>query len=126
MTWWGVSSLTIPIPRDVATMVVFAGALPAYYGNPTTASNGVILKATFAPTPAWRRKAGIAGSLTTVDNPVELDDIGKAAVITTALALGVDASNAKAYSLGCGMELEPDPDRRLTLTGRKTRWDCRA
>jgi len=38
-------------------------------------------------------------------------------VITAALALGTDASGAKAYSLGCGMELEPDPDRRLTLTG---------
>ena len=25
----------------------------------------------------------------------------------------------KAYSLGCGMELTPDPDRRLTLTGEK-------
>ena len=51
--------------------------------------------------------------------PVELDETGKAAVITTALALGVDASGAKAYSLGCGMELAPDPDRRLTLTGEK-------
>jgi choline dehydrogenase-like flavoprotein len=108
-----------PIPRDVATLVKFAGALPGYYGNPTTASNGAILKATFAPTPEWRRKAGVAGSLTTVDNLVELDDTGKAAVVTTALALGVDASNAKAYSIGCGMELQPDPDRRLTLTSEK-------
>ena len=61
----------------------------------------------------------MAGSLTTIEQPVELDETGKAAVITTALALGVDASNAKAYSLGCGMELTPDPDRRLTLTGEK-------
>ncbi|HEU0094915.1 MAG TPA: GMC family oxidoreductase, partial [Rhizomicrobium sp.] len=35
------------------------------------------------------------------------------------IALGVDASGAKSYSLGCGMELAPDPDRRLTLTGEK-------
>jgi len=28
----------------------------------------------------------------------------------------VDASNAKVYSLGCGLELAPDPDRRLTLS----------
>jgi len=50
---------------------------------------------------------------------VELDETGKAAVITTALALGADASNAKVYSLGCGMELLPDPERRLTLTDEK-------
>ena len=53
----------------------------------------------------------------TVENPVELDETGKAAVVATAQALGVDAGNAQAYSLGCGMELAPDPDRRLTLTG---------
>ncbi|HVW73153.1 MAG TPA: GMC family oxidoreductase [Rhizomicrobium sp.] len=108
-----------PTPRDVATLVVFGGALPAYYGSNTTVSNGTILRAVFAPTPAWRRSNKVAGSLTTVDYPVELDETGQAAVITTALALGVDASGAKAYSLGCGMELEPDPDRRLTLAEEK-------
>jgi len=40
-------------------------------------------------------------------------------VATTAAALGVDASGARAYSLGCGLELIPDPDRRLVLTGEK-------
>jgi len=108
-----------PIPRDVATLVSFAGPLPAYYGNNTTIANGTILKATFAPTMAWRRQAGMPGSLTTVDDLVDLDETGRAAVVTTALALGVDASNAKAYSLGCGMELEPDPERRLTLSAEK-------
>lgn len=108
-----------PIPRGVATMVVFSGALPAYYGTNTTVSNGTILRATFAPTAQWRRSQGVPGSLTTVDDAIELDDTGRAAVITTALALGVDASNAKAYSLGCGMELHPDPDRRLTLSDEK-------
>ena len=63
----------------------------------------------------------MGGSLSTIEQPVELDETGKAAVITTAMALGVDASNAKAYSLGCGMELMPDPDRRLTLTRREGR-----
>jgi choline dehydrogenase-like flavoprotein len=108
-----------PIPRDVATLVVFAGALPAYYGTNTTVSNGTILLATFAPTPAWRRTAQVGGSLTTVEDAVDLDETGRAAVITTALALGVDASSAKAYSLGCGMELEPDPERRLMLAEDK-------
>jgi len=108
-----------PIPRDVATLVVFAGALPAYYGSNTTVSNGTILQAAFAPTTEWRRKARVPGSLTTVQGAVDLDDTGKAAVITTALALGVNASGAQAYSLGCGMELAPDPDRRLTLTDEK-------
>ena len=108
-----------PTPRDIATLVVFGGALPAYYGSNTTVANGTILRAAFAPTPQWRRANKVAGSLTTVEGAVELDDTGKAAVITTALALGVNASGAQAYSLGCGMELQPDPDRRLTLSTDK-------
>jgi len=106
-----------PIPRDVATLVVFAGALPACYGSAVTLNNGAILRAVISPTAAFCRTNRVMGSLTTVENAVDLDDTGRAAVITAALALGTDASGAKAYSLGCGMELEPDPDRRLTLTG---------
>ena len=108
-----------PIPRDVATLVSFAGPLAPFYGSNQILDDGAIMRATFAPTPAFCRSAQVAGSLSTIEQPVELNDTGKAAVITTALALGVDASNAKAYSLGCGMELLPDPDRRLTLTGEK-------
>jgi choline dehydrogenase-like flavoprotein len=108
-----------PIPRDVATLVVFGGALAACYGSNVTLANGAIMRAAFSPTAAFLNAKNIAGSLTTVDYPVELDETGKAAVITTALALGADASGAKAYSVGCGMELAPDPDRRLSLTGKK-------
>jgi choline dehydrogenase-like flavoprotein len=108
-----------PTPRDVATLVSFAGTPASYYRENLVLANGPILLATFAPTNDFRRTQPVMGSLTTVEQPVELDDTGKAAVITTALALGVDASNAKAYSLGCGMELLPDPDRRLTLTDEK-------
>jgi choline dehydrogenase-like flavoprotein len=108
-----------PTPRDVATLVVFGGALPAFYGTTATVSNGTILRAAFAPTQEWRRKHGVTGSLTTVEDAVELDETGRAAVVTTALALGVDASGARAYSLGCGLELQPDPDRRLTLAPEK-------
>ena len=108
-----------PTPRDVATLVSFAGPPAPYYGNNLSLANGAILRATFAPHQDFRRTARVAGSLTTLEQPVELDDTGKAAVITTAIALGMDASNAKAYSLGCGMELLPDPDRRLTLTDEK-------
>ena len=108
-----------PIPRDVATLVSFAGPLAPYYGSNLALANGPILQATFAPTEAFRRARGVTASLTTVEQPVELDETGTAAVITAAIALGVDASNAKTYSLGCGMELLPDPERRLTLTGEK-------
>jgi len=108
-----------PIPRDVATLVSFAGALAPYYGNNLAVAKGPVLQATFAPTDAFRRARRVAASLTTVEQPVDLDETGTAAVITTAIALGLDASNAKAYSLGCGMELLPDPERRLTLTGEK-------
>ena len=108
-----------PVPRDVATLVSFAGPLAAVYGSNQILDDGAILRATFAPRAAFCRKAQVAGSLSTVEQPVELDETAKAAVITTALALGANASNAQAYSLGCGMELQPDPDRRLVLTGEK-------
>jgi choline dehydrogenase-like flavoprotein len=99
--------------------VVFGGALGRYYAASSQTPAGAILRATFAPTARFARQRRMIGSLTTVEQPVELDETGKAAVITTALALGVDASSAKAWSLGCGMELMPDPERRLTLTGEK-------
>jgi choline dehydrogenase-like flavoprotein len=108
-----------PVPRDVATLVSFSGALAPFYGNSLVLNDGAILRATFAPTAGFRRDHNVAGSLSTVEQSVELDETGKAAVVTAALALGVNATSARAYSLGCGMELAPDPDRRLTLTGEK-------
>src|SRR5262249_22490397 len=89
--------------------------LPSYYGNFLALPNGPVLRAAFAPKPGFARDAGVLGSLTTVENLVPLDAAGTAAVTATAQALGVNASGAKAYSLGCGLELAPDPDRRLTL-----------
>lgn len=107
-----------PIPRDTATLVAFDGSLADFYPNPLT-TNGAILRATFAPRESYQRATGVLGSLTTVEDPVALDGFGQAAVAATASVLGVDASNAKAYSLGCGMELAPDPERRLTLTAER-------
>ena len=104
-----------PIPRDTATLVNFSGDLPGYYFNGTQV-DGTILRATFAPTEDFKRARQVTGSLSTVENPVELTAIDKAAIVTAALAVGADASNAKAFSIGCGLELEPDPERRLTLT----------
>ena len=107
-----------PIPRDTATLVSFAGDIAGYYFNPYDLS-GALVRPAFAPRDDFKRSAQVLGSLTTVESLVELDELGKASVVTTALALGVDASNAKAYSIGCGLELEPDPERRLTLTGER-------
>ncbi len=107
-----------PIPRDTATLVHFAGDLPAYYFNSTSLGNAV-LRATLAPTEDFKRSRHVLGSLTTIENPVELNELDKAAVVTAALTVGADASNAKAFSLGCGLELQPDPDRRLTLTSER-------
>jgi choline dehydrogenase-like flavoprotein len=81
--------------------------------------NGPIVRAALSPNAAFARAKGVVGSLTTVENPVKLDELGTAAVVATAEALGVDASNARAFTLGCGMELAPDPDRRLTLTDQR-------
>jgi choline dehydrogenase-like flavoprotein len=107
-----------PIPRDVATMVLFNGTMAPYYQN-TQITDGVYYRATLAPTAAFQRERAVMGSLTTIENSVTLDDLGNAAVATTANALGVDASNVKAFTIGCGMEMEPDPERRFTLTDER-------
>ena len=105
-----------PVPRDTGTLVVFDGTLSSFYGTTFTTDSGAELRATFAPTQAFRRKEKLLGSLTTVENPVTLDQTGTDAVVATAEALGVDASHARSFSLGCGIEMAPDPGRRLTLT----------
>ncbi|GAA0540389.1 choline dehydrogenase-like flavoprotein [Rhizomicrobium palustre] len=103
-----------PTPRDTATLVVFDGKLSPYYGAIQTIK-GAIVRGGFFPSEAYRRKHKVMASSATVESKAELDALGKAAVAETARALGVDASDAVAYSLGCGMEVTPDPDRRLTL-----------
>ena len=114
-----------PIPRDVATMVLFGGPVSSLYWNTndinatTTIGSGSVVRAVLSPTPGFLREQHLMGSLTTVESPVALDEAGTAAVVATAQALGVDAGGAHAYTLGVGMELLPDPDRRITLGGER-------
>jgi choline dehydrogenase-like flavoprotein len=114
-----------PIPRDVATMVMFGGGISPLYWNTndinstTTLADSSLVRAVFSPTPGFLREQHLMGSLTTVENPVTLDEAATAAVVATAQALDVDASDAHAYTLGCGLELLPDPERRLTLSGER-------
>jgi choline dehydrogenase-like flavoprotein len=107
-----------PIPRQTAKLVAFNGPIAPYYLS-NQRGDGAVFRATLAVTEEYKKSAHVMGSLTTVENKVELDELGKAAVATAAAALGVDAGNAQAYELGCGMELKPDPDRRLTLTNER-------
>jgi choline dehydrogenase-like flavoprotein len=106
------------IPRDTATMVLFGGEIAPYYKTNLNIE-GAHFRATFSPTQEFKRRRHVLGSLVTVEQHVTLDALGRAAMQETAAALGVSAANAKAYSLGCGIELMPDPERRLTLTGEK-------
>ncbi len=106
------------IPREVATLVTFDGNMPAYY-TATQSAGGVHFRAALSPTEDFKQQSSVLGSLTTVENEVALDDLAKAAVAAAANALGVDAGSARAFSLGTGFELAPDPDRRLTLTGER-------
>jgi choline dehydrogenase-like flavoprotein len=103
-----------PIPRDTATLVLFDGKLAPYYAGSQTI-RGAILRAGLFPSEAFRASHAVMGSSITIENKTDLDDLGKAAVASTASALGIDAGSAQAYSLGCGMEVTPDPDRRFTL-----------
>ena len=108
-----------PIPRNVATLVLFDGRMAPFYMNTLSLPNGAILRAALSPRPEFLRRHNVVGSLTTIENEAKLDSFATAAVETTAEALGVDASRAKAFSLGCGMELAPDPDRRLVLNDNR-------
>jgi choline dehydrogenase-like flavoprotein len=106
------------IPRDTATMAVFNGDLAGIYKD-TQDVRDTHARAALSPTQAFKRARHLLGSLVTVEQHVPLDALGAAAVTTTSAALGVDGSNARAYSLGCGIELAPDRDRRVTLTGER-------
>lgn len=107
-----------PTPRDTATMVLFDGNIAPYYLDNQTV-RGAIVRAGLFPSEAFRRARAVMASSATVEYKVDLDDFGKAAVAATANSLGVDASNMAAFSLGCGMEVTPDPDRRLTLDSER-------
>lgn len=107
-----------PIPGQTATLVIFDGRIAPYYQNIQTA-NGTNFRAALAPRDSWRRIHGLPGALATVEGEVQLDAVGRAAVVETADALGVDAPEMRAFTLGCGMELAPDPDRRLSLTTQR-------
>jgi choline dehydrogenase-like flavoprotein len=104
-----------PIPGNNATLVTFAGKLSPFYLG-TQHAGGAHVRAAFAPTQAFRHKRHVLGSLITVDGGAKLDALGQAAVETAAETLGVSARNAHAYTIGCGFEPAPDPDRRIELT----------
>lgn len=110
-----------PIPGQTATLIVFSGTIAPYYQRPYNAAPDTIVRAAFSPTDRFKRDRHVLGSLATVEDEIQLDAVGQAAVATTAAALGVDASNMRAYTVGCGMEVAPDPDRRLKLTGQRDR-----
>jgi len=103
-----------PIPGQTATIVLFGGSFAPYY-QMIRAAYGTNFRAAFAPRDDFKRRRAVLGSLATIEGEVQLDAVGQAAVAATTAALGVSSENARAYTLGCGMELAPDPDRRLTL-----------
>lgn len=109
-----------PIPGETATIVVFNGNIAPYYQLPRDAI-GSVVRAAFSPTERFRRERRLLGALATIENEIQLDAIGQAAVATTAAALGVDASNMRAYTVGCGLEVAPDPDRRVKLARERDR-----
>ncbi len=109
-----------PIPGATATMVIFNGDIAPYYQLQRDAL-GTNMRAAFAPLDAFKRARKTLGAFATVEDEIQLDAVGQAAVATAAGALGVDASNMRAYTLGCGLEPAPDPDRRVKLTTTRDR-----
>jgi choline dehydrogenase-like flavoprotein len=110
-----------PIPGETATIVVFDGNIAPYYQRPYNAAPDSIVRAAFSPTDRFKRARHVLCSLATIEDEIQLDAVGQAAVATTAAALGVDASAMRAYTVGCGMEVAPDPDRRLRLISQRDR-----
>jgi choline dehydrogenase-like flavoprotein len=103
-----------PIPRNIATLILFDGKLAPYYLQNQTIKGG-IMRAGLFPSEKYRRAHQVLDSSVTIESETKLDDLGKAALAATAAGLGVDAGNAVAYSLGGGCEVTPDPERRFTL-----------
>lgn len=103
-----------PIPGNNATLVTFSGRISPYYLG-TQNAGGARMRAAFTPTVTFRRARHVLGSLITVDGAAKLDALGEAAVRTAADTLGFDAGKVKAYTIGCGFEPAPDPERRITL-----------
>lgn len=103
-----------PIPGNNATLVSFGGKLSPFYLG-TQHAGGAHVRAAFAPTQAFRRSRHVLGSLITVDGGAKLDPLGDAAAQTTAETMGYKTGKAHAYTIGCGFEPAPDPDRRITL-----------
>ena len=107
-----------PIPRDIATLVLFDGKLAPFYQN-NQLLHGAIMRAGLFPSEKYRRDKQAMDSSVTIESVTKLDDLGKAAVAATANALGVQADKAVAFSLGGGCEVTPDPDRRFTLESER-------
>lgn len=107
-----------PIPPQTATLVVFDGQIAPYY-QLVQAAKGTNVRAAFAPADSFRRSRRVPGALITVEGEVQLDSKGQAVLGAAANAFGVDASQMRAFTLGSGLELVPDPHRRLTLTREK-------
>ena len=107
-----------PIPGEIGTLTIFNGNIAPYYLVPRDSMNATFRSA-FAPSDAHKRAAQVLGSLTTVEGEIQLDEQDQAVVAATASALGVDTNGMKVFMLGCGMEIAPDPDRRLTLTNKR-------
>lgn len=107
-----------PIPRDIATLVMFDGKVPPYYlGNQSM--HDAIVRAGLFPSEKYRRARAVLDSSITIESLTKLDDLGKAAVAETAAALGVDAGHATAFTLGGGCEVTPNPDCRITLGSKR-------
>jgi choline dehydrogenase-like flavoprotein len=107
-----------PIPRNIATLVMFDGKVPPYYlGN--QGMQGAVMRAGLFPSEKYRRTRAVLDSSITIESPTILDALGKAAVSVTANALGVNAGNAAAFTLGGGCEVTPDPDCRIALGGER-------
>jgi choline dehydrogenase-like flavoprotein len=105
-----------PIPGNTAILVLFDGRIPPYYQLIQQAFD-TNFRAALAPRPSFQRAQRVLGCLATIEGEVQLDTLGQATMLSTAAALGIGAGRMRAFTLGCGMELAPDPDRRLTLTG---------
>lgn len=105
------------VPRDGATLALFDGAVPPALLE-KQAIRGTAVRAALFATPAWRKKTGQASCLT-LENSVDVDAFGKAAIAATAEALGTNSRHAAIHTLGGHIELSPDKNRRVRLADQR-------
>ncbi|MEI9930825.1 MAG: hypothetical protein WDM89_09805 [Rhizomicrobium sp.] len=113
------------IPRDCATMVIFDGKLTTYYPNNTTERGAILRGGVFSHRRLPARKK-IVASLTTVENEVKLDELGRQRwQRLRRRSASMPATRKRSPWVRSGAFAQPGAQARAERTARRA-WDAAA